>query len=237
MTVDVLAVGAHPDDVELGIGGTLHKLVQQGLCVGILDLTQGEMGTRGTVEERLAEATEAATVLGVARRENAQLPDAGLHNTPDQQRVVIEHLRSFRPRVLFAPMAPDRHPDHEAAHHLVRDANFFSGLARIEGTREPHRTPQVYFYHPYFEAAMPQLIVDISAHFEVKQAALRAHASQFFNPAYTGPSTFIASESFWQTIQTRAAYWGSRINAAYGEALYCTQPLGVALPPGLEGLI
>jgi len=237
VTVDVLAVGAHPDDVEIGIGGLLHKLARQGLRIGILDLTRGEMGTRGTVEERLVESTEAARVLGVVRRENAGLPDAGIHNTPEQQRVVIPFLRSFRPKVLFITMAPDRHPDHEAAHYLVRDANFFAGLARVEGGLPPHRTPRVYHYHPYFEAALPHLVVDISDSFETKREALRAHASQFFNPDYDGPPTYISSKSFWDSVQTRAAYWGSRIGVAYGEALYGTHPLGVDIPPGLEGLV
>lgn len=234
MTVDVLAVGAHPDDVELGVGGLVHKLAQHGRTVGILDLTHGEMGTRGSVEERAAEAANAARILGVTRRENAGLPDGALANTHEQQLRVIPYLRSFRPKILIAPMNGDRHPDHRAAHELVRDAAYFAGLAKIKTDHEPFRPQRVYCYHPYNEDQPPQLIVDISEHFEAKLEALRAHASQFHNPDYPGKSTWISSEAFWESIRIRAAYWGGRIRAAYGEPLYADGPVGVSLPPGLE---
>lgn len=232
--VDVLAVGAHPDDAELGIGGLLHKLARRGYRVGILDLTRGEMSTRGTVEERAAEAAEAARILGAVRRENAALPDAGVANTAEFQRRVIPFLRSFRPRILLATMDNDRHPDHSAAHHLIRDASDFAGLARIVTGHEPYRPRVLYGYHPYREHGMPGLIVDISDDFDAKIEALRAHASQFFNPAYGAPTTYISGEAFWESIRTRAAYWGSRIGVRYGEALYAREAVGVDLPPGLE---
>lgn len=232
--VDVLAVGAHPDDVELGIGGILHKLASHGYSVAILDLTRGEMSSRGTVEERAAEAAEAARILGVARRENAGLPDSGVANTQEYQRRVIPYVRAFRPRMLMATMARDRHPDHHRAHELVRDAAYFAGLARIDTGQAPYRPSVVYYYHPYYEDSQPTLVVDISDHFEAKMASLRAHASQFHNPDYSGVQTFISSASFWESIQTRAAYWGSRIRAKYGEPLYTDGTMGVAFPPGLE---
>ncbi|HOZ49447.1 MAG TPA: bacillithiol biosynthesis deacetylase BshB1 [Candidatus Hydrogenedentes bacterium] len=235
MNVDVLAVGAHPDDVELGIGGLVHKLATAGYAVGILDLTRGEMSTRGSVEERVIEARAAGVCLGVAVRTCAGLPDGALANTTEQQRAVIPFLRMGRPRILMAPMADDRHPDHNAAHALVRDANYFAGLARIETGHEPYRAPRLYYYHPYFEDhAIPQFVVDISDHFAAKIAALRAHASQFHNPAYQGMPTFISSETFWNAIETRAAYWGARIGVRYGEPLCADGPLGIELPPGLE---
>ena len=235
MTVDVLAVGAHPDDVELGIGGLVHKLAQGGFSVGILDLTRGEMSSRGTVEERDREAAKAAEILGVATRENVGLPDGAVTNTAEQQRRLIPFLRAFRPRVLLAPMNADRHPDHRAAHALVRDADYFAGLHRIETDRPPHRVPNVYYYYPHFEdVAVPQFIVDVSAHFDAKLAALEAHASQFFNADYEGEETYTSSEAFWGSIRTRAAYWGHRINAAYGEPLFAERPVAVAFPPGLE---
>ncbi len=236
MNVDVLAVGAHPDDVELGVGGLLHKLTQRGLNVAILDLTRGEMSSRGTVEERASEAARGAAILGVAQRENAELPDGGVANTREQQSRVIPFIRRFRPRVLLATMDSDRHPDHRAAHALVRDAAYFSGLKRIETDAEPYRPLVIYYYHPYFEDGTPPLIVDISEHFEVKLEALRAHASQFFNPSYEGAPTFISTSSFWESIRTRAAYWGTRINSAYGEALYAPGPVALDIPPGLEAL-
>ena len=235
MTVDVLAIGAHPDDIELGIGGLIHKLSRHGCRVGVLDLTRGEMGSRGTPEERIAEAEKAARILGVVRRENAGLPDSELANTPEQQRLIIPFIRSFRPRVLMLPMAGDRHPDHRAAHDLVRAAAYFSGLARIATAEEPHRPDWEYFYHPYTDnRAAPSVVVDISDDFEAKLEALRAYASQFFNPDYPGNPTYIASEAFWEGIRIRAAYWGRRIRANFGEPLYTDDPVGLAFPPGLE---
>ncbi len=234
MRVDVLAVGAHPDDVELGIGGMLHKMTQHGFSVGILDLTRGEMSTRGTVEERAQESEAAANILGVVRRNTVGLPDGAIANTTEQQRQVIPFLRDFRPKVLLAPMHSDRHPDHSAAHDLVRDADYFAGLGRIETGHEPCRTPNVYYYQPYFEdAVMPQFIVDISENFDAKIAALKAHASQFFNPDYNGKRTYISSETFWDSIRVRAAYWGNRVGGAYGEPLCVERPVGVTFPPGL----
>lgn len=232
--VDVLAIGAHPDDVELGIGGTLHKLAQRGLSIAIVDLTRGEMSSRGTVDERALEAAAGARELGVAHRENAGLPDGAVANTTEYQRVVIPFIRKYRPRVLFATMTGDRHPDHHAAHHLVRDAAYFSGLAKIETGHEPFRPGRAYYFHPYYEVNPPQLIVDVSEHFEAKLASLRAHASQFFNPAYQGRTTHISSAEFWHSIETRAAHWGAKIGARYGEALYTEGPAGVDVPPGLE---
>lgn len=232
--VDVLAVGAHPDDVELGIGGILHKLGQHGFAVGILDLTCGEMSTRGTIEERTIEAGNAAQILGVARRENAAIPDGAVANTHDLQSRVIPFIRSFRPKMLILPMADDRHPDHRAAYHLARDAAFFSGLARIETDQEPYRPQFVYFYHPYYESsAPPQMVVDITGSFDAKLAALRAHATQFYNPERPGAPTFISSQAFWESIRIRDAYWGNRVGATYGEPLYSEGPVGVSLPPGL----
>ena len=237
MNVDVLAVGAHPDDVELGVGGLIHKLTQRGLEVAVLDLTRGEMGSRGAVEERAVEASRAAEILGVALRENANLPDSALANTRDQQSRVIPFLRRFRPRILLTTMDNDRHPDHRAAHALVRDAAYFSGLARIETDAPPYRPPITYYYHPYYEDQPPPFIIDISDHLEIKLEALRAHASQFHNPEHLGPPTFISSAGFWESIRTRAAYWGSRIHAAYGEPLYAPGPVRLDLPPGLERIV
>lgn len=232
--VDVLAIGAHPDDVEVGIGGLIHKLTTSGHKVGILDLTRGEMGSRGNAAERKQEAAEAARRLGVTRRKNAGLTDGAVSNTAEQQRILIPYIRSFRPKLLLAPMQHDRHPDHHAAHALVRDANYFSGLYRIDTEQEPYRIPIVYHYRVYAERGTPDFIVDISGHFQAKIHALKAYASQFHNPNYEGPPTYVASEDFWDAVQVKAAYLGSRIGAKHGEALYSDGTLGVDLPPGLE---
>jgi len=232
--MDVLAVGAHPDDVELGCGGLLHKLAQAGKRVAILDLTRGEMSTRGTPDERSVEAGNAAAILGVAERANAGLPDGGVANTPEQRLAVIPFIREFRPKVLLTLMTPDRHPDHAAAHALVSDANYLAGLARIDTGRFPHRTPQTLFFHPYTDfAGPPAFVADISANFEAKLAALRAHASQFHNPGYQGPDTFISSKAFWDGIEVRARYWGTRIGVLYGEPFHADGPMPLDFLSGL----
>lgn len=234
MTLDVLAVGAHPDDADLGVGGTLIKLSRRGFTTGILDLTRGELSTRGQLDERNAEAREAARLLGAAIRENAGLPDGRVANTPEQRDVVIRHLRSLRPKVLLAPMVPDRHPDHAAAHALVKDANFLAGVRKIDTGQEPHRTNHLYCYYAYHEAGVePRFVVDITAEFDAKTTALRAFKSQFYNPAYPGEPTWIASEAFWDAMQARAAYWGARIGARYGEPFFTDAPLGFDGFPGL----
>lgn len=230
---DVLAVGAHPDDVEVGVGGIVAKLVRQGLRVAILDLTEGEMGSRGTVEERRAEAAAAAKVLGVAHRVNAQLPDGGIANTDAMRATLITILRTVRARVLLCPMHTDRHPDHEAAHYLVRDANYLSGLAKVDGGQTPHRAAQVFYYRVYGEPTPPSAVIDISDTFDTKLSALRAYGSQFFNPGYEGAATYVSSEAFWNSIAARAAYWGGRIGARYGEPIYSDAPIGFSTLPGL----
>ncbi len=232
--VDVLAVGAHPDDVELGIGGTLHKLSERGYRVAVLALTRGEMGTRGTVEERAQEAAEAARILGIADRANVGLPDGGLANTVEQRLEVIPFIRTCRPGLILVNGSPDRHPDHAAAAALVRDANFYAGLKRIDTGQEPHRTPRLLHYHPYFDAEMATFVVDISGHFDVKLEALRAYASQFYNPDYEAAPTRIASKSFWDSISARAVYWGAQIGTTHGEALLAPEPVGLDLPVGFE---
>ena len=229
---DVLAVGAHPDDVEVGVGGIVAKLVKQGRRVAILDLTEGELATRGSVDERRTEARAAAAVLGVAHRVNAQLPDGGIANSDTFRQRLIPLLRSLRPAVLLCPMHTDRHPDHDAAHYLVRDANYLAGLARIDTAQQPHRASQVYYYRVYGETTTPSAVIDISDTFETKRTALRAYTSQLFNPQYDGAATFVSSEAFWNGITARAAYWGSRIGVTHGEPIYSDGPIGLdTLPP------
>jgi bacillithiol biosynthesis deacetylase BshB1 len=235
LNIDVLAVGAHPDDADLGVGGLLCKIALAGKKVVLLDLTKGELGSRGTVEERRAEAAEAAKVLGILGRQNAGLPDGGIANTPEQRLVLIRIFRELKPTVLLAPMAPDRHPDHTAAHELVRDANFFSGVYGVDTGQPPHRAATIYYYRAYEGTGeSPSHVVDISAVFKQKLAALRAFRSQFYNPDYSGPETMIASAAFWEAIRTRAEYWGNRIGVRYGEPLYGTLPVAMDLPPELE---
>jgi len=235
VTVDVLAIGAHPDDADLGMGGLLLNVADSGRTTAILDLTEGELGSRGTVAERRAEAAESARLLGVTLRRNACLPDGGVANTAEQRLAVIRIIRELRPRVLLGPGSPDRHPDHEAAHALVKDAHFFSGVHGIDTGQPPHRALALYSYHAYSEGAgAPTHVVDISAAFARKMEALKAFRSQFYNPDYDGPETHVASREFWEAIQVRASYWGNRVGVRYGEPLYGTLPLAMQLPPELE---
>lgn len=236
MTVDVLAIGAHPDDVEIGVGGLVHKLMLTGRTVGILDLTRGELSTRGTVEERNREADSAAKILGASIRKNAELPDGGIADTPEQRAQLIPIIRQLRPRALLAPMSHDRHPDHHAAHGLVKSANYFAGVTRAHPDYEPYRIPHLYFYRVYNVPESPQLVVDVSESFETKLAALRCYASQFHNPDYPGEQTYVSSQEFWDGIRIRAEYWGARIGVRYAEPLYADLPIGIATLPGLEVL-
>lgn len=234
MTVDILAIGAHPDDVELGVGGTLCKLAKRDFSVGILDLTRGELGTRGTPAERATEAAAAARILGAAERENVGFPDGALANTRNQRQRVITFLRRLRPKILLLPMAPDRHPDHSAAHELVRDANYFAGLRRIDTDQEPHRAPYVYYYYPYEgQNSQATFVVDVTDTFKIKLKALKAHHSQFHNPDYKGEETWISTKDFWEGISARAMVWGARIGAKYGEPFFTDGPVPADLPPGL----
>lgn len=230
---DVLAVGAHPDDVEVGVGGIVAKLAKQGARVAILDLTEGELGSRGSVDERRAEAVEAAKILGVAHRVNARLPDGGIANTDAMRVEVIKILRAILPRVLLCPMHTDRHPDHDAAHYLVRDANYLAGLSQIDTGQDAHRAAHLFYYRVYGDATAPSAIVDVSDTFETKLAALRAYKSQLFNPRYEGAPTYVSSEAFWNAIAARAAYWGASIGAACGEPIYSDAPIALSTLPGL----
>ncbi len=234
MSVDILAIGAHPDDVDLAAGGTLCKLASAGYRIVIADLSRGELSSRGTPDERVAEAQEAAAILGVTKRVCANLRDGSIANTPEQRTVVGELIRAHRPKVLLGHMGTDRHPDHRAAHELTRDANFFAGVSKAWAAGEPHRASHIHYFRPYYEDETPPLfVVDISGHFEKKMEALRAYKSQFHNPAYTGPATYISSERFWTQIRTRAEYWGGRIGVSYGEPFFGDGPLGIDSLPGL----
>jgi bacillithiol biosynthesis deacetylase BshB1 len=235
MSVDVLAIGAHPDDVELGVGGTLLLLAQQGYSTGILDLTLGELSSRGTVEERMKEAQEASEILQVSVRHNAELPDGGLQNTPEQRREVIPFIRMLKPRILLLHRKNDRHPDHRIASELCRDANFFSGVSSIETEDAPHRASSTYYYNPYSDdQTPPQVVMDISEQFHRKQDALKAYRSQLHNPNYEGTKTLVSSEQFWEGIQKRATYWGNRVGVEFGEPLYREGPLGISSFAELE---
>jgi bacillithiol biosynthesis deacetylase BshB1 len=239
--VDVLAFGPHPDDVELGCGGTLARLADRGRGVGIVDLTRGEMATRGTPDTRAAEAAEAARLLGARFRTNLDLGDGDLRTDRAAQLLVIEAVRRARPRLVLAPWTEDRHPDHERAGRLVSEASWYAGLVRLETGLPPHRPDQVVFYAAY-ALLTPTFLVDVSASFEAKRAALRAYKSQFHvsdAPDSGEPETLVSSKSFWDGVEARARAYGRVANVAYAEGFVSKNPPVLADPAaafvGYEG--
>ncbi|AXJ00523.1 bacillithiol biosynthesis deacetylase BshB1 [Cyclonatronum proteinivorum] len=235
MKLDVLAIAAHPDDVELCCAGTLAALTQQGLRCGVLDLTQGEMGTRGTPEERLSEAQDAARILGLRIRENLGLPDNGLVNSRVHQDAIMAAVRRFQPEICFINAATDRHPDHGHAHKLISDTLFYSGLQKRETTapdgsaQHPWRPKHVFMFmqDTPFE---PDLVFDITETQRVKEEAILAFKTQFNVPATDdGPQTYISGEGFFEMIRSRARIFGHQIGVQYGEPF---KYLGGPLPFG-----
>lgn len=239
MKLDVLAIGSHPDDVELGCGGTVALLAQRGLRVGILHLTHGEAGTRGSVEERRGEAEEAAGILGAVEMELMDCGDGALQHGIEEEDELITHLRQWRPELVLGPTPADRHPDHRRAHRLVADACYYAGLAR-RGNGEPYRPAAVFSYmqHDPFE---PRFIVDVTPTWEVKERALAAYRSQLHQPGEERdePPTKVASPEFRQAVTGRAYHYGLQIGAAYGEPFWSALPLAILdpwmlLPKGLR---
>jgi bacillithiol biosynthesis deacetylase BshB1 len=215
--IDLLAIAAHPDDVELTCGGTLIKAAGQGYRTGIVDLTGGETGTHGSRDLRADEAAAAAKMLGVVERVNAGLPDAGLHNTDATRRVVVELIRRFAPRVVMLPYPIGRHPDHRIASELCRDASYLSGLRNYPADGEPHRPEKVLYTLSYREDPVkPTFVVDISQEFEAKLGAIRCYASQFEGKNAAG-EIFPAGGDIYQNVRMHNARSGSLIRVAYGE--------------------
>lgn len=236
MKLDILAIAAHPDDVELGCAGTLLAQMALGKKVGILDLTRGELGTRGTPEGRLAEADAAALVLGVAVRENAQLPDGFFRNDEAHQRQIIPYIRRYQPDIVLANAFSDRHPDHGRASELIAESCFYSGLRMIE-TRDEADNPQEawrprnVFHFIQDRYLQPDFVVDITPHWEKKVEAMLAFKSQFFvpdiSPEDSEPQSYISSPEFLDFIRARAEEMGHAIGVKYGEGFTTKRQLGV----------
>jgi N-acetylglucosamine malate deacetylase 1 len=224
--VQILAVGAHPDDVEISCGGTLALATRQGFAVGILDLTRGELSTNGTVEERAAEATLAAQALGVAERRNAELPDGGINPAdPEQVRRVVALLRVLRPGVLLSHAPVDRHPDHVEASRLVDRAWYLAGLRQFKADGEPHRAEGRYFFVSRV-VIEPTFIVDITSVWEDKRRAVLAHKSQVERSGTSSTPTPLNDPDFLGRIEARARYFGGQIGVRYGEPFRSTEPIG-----------
>jgi bacillithiol biosynthesis deacetylase BshB1 len=235
MTVDVLAFGAHPDDVELGCGGTLAKLVREGKRVAIVHLTAGEAGTRGTAAERKAEAAAAGAVLGATEVVVLDCGDGDLRTGTAEVDAVVAVLRRLRPHVVLAPPPSDRHPDHGRAHRLVVDASFYAGLAR-RGSGTPHR-PAALFWYMQHDDFRPDFVVDVSADWETKERALSAYPSQLHVPGGStvsggeaNPATKVATPAFRQAIEGRARHFGQIVGVERAEAFASRQPLLVGSP-------
>jgi N-acetylglucosamine malate deacetylase 1 len=227
MTVDLLAIAAHRDDVELTCGGTLLNALARGHRVGILDLTQGEMGTRGSADERAREAEQAAAVLGVSVRENLALPDAGITNTTETRAQLVGVIRRLRPRIVIAPAQQGRHPDHIATAQLVRDACFLSGLAKFAPGAPPHRPHKVLHaisFRQDFEK--PTFVVDVSDVFERKMDAVRCYSSQFAEAQQAG-EVYPTGEHLYDVVRHHAATYGSLIRVRFGEPYFTSETMRV----------
>jgi len=220
MPVDLLAIAAHRDDVELTCGGLLLKALDQGYRTAILDLTAGESGTRGSAELRAREADAAAAILGVAERRNAGLSDAHLMNDNASRKVVVEAIRHFAPRVVILPFPVGRHPDHRVASELGRDACYLAGLAKYPAAGAAHRPFKVLYSLSYREDPVkPSFLVDISAQFDRKLAAIKCYGSQF-DGAKSAGEIFPTGQDLYSRVETQNGYYGSLIRTRYAEPYY-----------------
>ena len=222
--VDLLAIGPHPDDIEIGIGGTVAKHAALGHRVGLCDLTAGEMGSNGTVEERLAEAEAARAVLGATWRVNLRLPDRAIGSSPDHQRAVASLVRSAKPKVVAIPYWSDRHPDHVAASHLLTEGVFSAGLRRYSAEGEAWKPESVCYYF-INDMAVPSFVVDVSEHYETKRRALACHVTQFQPSQPDAVATRLTSVRFRQLVESRDAQFGAGAGVAFAEGIIVKQPL------------
>lgn len=231
MKLDILAFGAHPDDVELGCGGTIAKEVSLGKKVGIIDLTRGELGTRGTAETRASEAEKAAGILGVAVRENLDMRDGFFVNDEAHQIKVIRMIRKYKPDVVLCNAVDDRHIDHGKGSRLVSDACFLSGLIKIEtelsGIKQEAWRPTAVYHYMQWKDLTPDFVVDISGFNEKRVGAILAYSSQFYNPNSTEPETPIATKNFLESLNYRPQNLGRLIGKEYGEGFTVERYLGV----------
>ena len=231
MKLDILAFGAHPDDVELSAGGTLARHVDLGYKVGIVDLTLSQLSTRGTVENRKKEAAEAAKALGVHVRENLEMQDGFFKNDREHREQVIKIIRKYRPEIILANSPSDRHPDHEHGSQLVREANFYAGLKKIStqlnGEEQEAWRAKSLFYYIQFTAHEPDIIVDIRGYKDQKIASLKAYASQFFDPNGEETNTLISSKGFMDMILGRHAVFGGMSAIFEGEGFIAEKKVAV----------
>ncbi len=231
MKLDILVLAAHPDDAELGCGGTIAKHVKLGHKVGVVDFTQGELGTRGTIETRKVEAAKAAEILGLSVRENLQLKDGFFTNDQAHQLKVIEVIRKYQPEIVIANAIRDRHPDHGRASQLAVDACFLSGLNKVEttldGKKQSAWRPKRLYHYVQSQLIVPDLVVDITGFWQTKIDSVLAYQTQFYNPNLNEPETYISKPTFLTFLEARSKELGQSINAEYGEGFTVDAAIGV----------
>lgn len=220
-SIDILAIGVHPDDVELSCGGTLLKHIAEGFTVGILDLTRGELGTRGSAELRTEEAMNAATILGATFRDQLAMADGFFANDEAHQRLIIEKIRQYRPRIVLANAVSDRHPDHGRASKLISDACFYAGLRRIatqhEGQPQEPWRPETIYHYIQDRHILPDFIVEVTPYVDKKMEAIKAFSSQFFDPNSTEPVTPISRPDFLNIIEAKMRVFGRDAGVEFAE--------------------
>lgn len=236
MKLDILVLSAHPDDAELGCGGTVAKHISLGHSVGLIDFTRGELGTRGTAETRAQEAAAAAAILGVQVRENLGLKDGFFQNDPEHQLKVVQVIRKYQPDIIITNAVSDRHIDHGKGAALAYDASFLSGLVKVETRNKQGQLQQAWrpraVYH-YIQSVMiePDFVVDISGFWETKLSAIKAFKTQFYDPNSKEPETFISNPTFMKMVESRAIEFGHAIGVQHGEGFT------VRRLPGVDNLL
>lgn len=231
MKTDILAFGVHPDDVELGCSGTLIAATAEGKKVVVVDLTRGELGTRGSAEIRDKEAKDAAVTMGLQARENLAMPDGFFQHNEENVKKVIEVIRKYQPEIVLCNAPEDRHPDHGRSSKLVSDAAFLSGLRKIEtssnGTIQVAWRPKYVFHYIQDRYLKPDFVYDVSAHFEKKIAAILCYTTQFNTLDSSEPETYISNPDFLDVIKSRALMFGKRIGVKYAEGYITTKMVGI----------
>lgn len=231
LKLDILAIGVHPDDVELGCSGTILKHIAQGKRVGVLDLTKGELGSRGSAELRIVEANNSAKILGLSARENLGYADGFFSNDKEHQLGIIKMIRKYQPDIVLANAPKDRHPDHGRASQLISEACFYSGLLKIEteleGQKQIHWRPKAVYHYIQDRYIKPDFVVDITAFIDKKMEAIMAFSSQFYDPNSTAPKTPISGEEFLNSVKARMIGFGRDIGADYAEGFTVERVIGV----------
>jgi bacillithiol biosynthesis deacetylase BshB1 len=227
LKLDALFFGTHPDDVEITCGGTVILLSRNGKKTGIIDLTKGELSTRGNLKIRQEETKSASRILGIKYRSNLGLKDGNIVNNAQSRIKIIKLLRQLKPQIIFAPYPDDRHPDHINSSSLIRESAFYSGLGKIKtGILNPFRPSRIFYYRHSHDIPV-SFIVDISSTFELKMKAIKAYKTQFYSPDLKEPETYISSKLFIENIETRAKYFGFKIGVKYGEPFYSIENIKI----------